>query len=55
MGRSALGNMAHRAYIRDSRRRYGTPGAGLIYQLQAMRRKILESRKKSEKGETDNG
>ena len=55
MERSALGNMSHRAYIRDSRRRYGTPGAGLIYQLQAMRRKILESRKKSEKGETDNG
>lgn len=45
--RSALGNMARRAYIRDSGRT--SPGTPLIYRLRAMRQKILAN--KAEKAE----
>ena len=46
MERSALGNMAHRAYILDTGKRYGASGASIIYKLRAMHQKILESRQK---------
>lgn len=55
MKRSALGNMSRKSYIRSSGRSYGAPGVPLLYRLQAMRRKILESRKRPEKEVNNDG